>query len=185
MPRVSTSALHSLRGLALFFLATGLQAQSTWNLTPVDNSWATAANWSNGIAPIGTTATAVFGNSTVTSITISLRLAIGELQFTSAATTPYTLNFTATSSTSSSTTRVGNIVNNSSWAPTLTFRDNHVTQLHNTTFADANLIFNNTALLFNGFGGTATIQMNGGTLYYLHNGGNTDGQNARLILNGG
>jgi autotransporter-associated beta strand protein len=170
---------------ALLFAVPGLFAQSTWSTTPVDNNWNTAANWSTGTVPAGNTGVAIFGESTHTSVLVNFRLLIGTLQIDAAASAPYTFEFQYTGGNANTSIRLGTIVNNSNWAPTLTFRDTHVNLLNGGALADANLVFNNTSVYFNGTGGTSTISMNGGSLYYARSGTGANGENARLLLNNG
>ncbi|MBB3021012.1 outer membrane autotransporter protein [Microvirga lupini] len=78
-----------LAGTALAALPLGLiicsgevQAQdATWLATPISNDWRLGANWSSGIAPLGT---AIFGESDVTSLNVT-DVNIGTLRFDAAA----------------------------------------------------------------------------------------------------
>ena len=169
--------------LALFCPLPPLLAQTSWIATPTDNVWSTAANWSTGTVP-STTSVASFNASSITAITVNTRLISAGLQFNATATTPYvfTLNYTNSNNRLTGT----GIVNNSAWAPTLIFQNTSDFELlPGATLADANLIINGGLFNFFGLGGTSTIQMNGGPLTYGNSGSSADGQNARLILNGG
>ncbi len=187
---MTTARPRPVRFIA-FFLSTLLLtapavfAQSTWSSNPTTNNWTNTSNWTNGVVPAGTSAVAVFGNSTRTSVLVDLRLIVGTLQFDASATAPYTLEFQYTGGNVNTSIRFGTIVNNSGWAPTLTFRDTYVNQLNGGALADANLVFTNTYFYLNGTGGTSTISMNGGALYYGRAGTAANGENARLLLNSG
>jgi autotransporter-associated beta strand protein len=165
----------------LLFSVSAARAQTVWSSNPADNLWSTAANWSTGTVPGGTSVTAEFGASSTTYIVVNFRANLGTLQFDATATTPYTLAFTS-SGTSSSSTRIGTIVNDSSWAPTLLFQSSYITQNGGSSLADANLIINNSSFYFSGLGGTAAITVNGGSTFYYNRA--SDGQNARLVLDG-
>jgi autotransporter-associated beta strand protein len=189
MSLVLASLLHRVRRarflLAACLASPALAPAQTWLLSPTNNAYWTAANWSTGIVPAGSTAVAQFGSSSITSINVAVRLNIGTLQFNADAPNyVLTFGYTGTDDSTGHHLRGSGIVNNSAIAPILIFQGGAMDTGSTTSLADAHLIFNSAAnFYFLGQGGTATIEMNGGHLYFGQ-GGSADGQNARLILNG-
>ena len=201
--RVQAAAFGVLIGVFLCG-RTGHAQDFTWSATPASGLWSNAANWSPNTGPPSVADTAIFGGSTVTSITLG-GAGVNTMQFNAGAPAySFTLTGPATF------TIFGNIVNNSSNQPTFT--------LSATSPNVANLIFENAAanaIIINNAGGNtefvasstaanATItNNNGGTLQFLNtvtagsatittnSGGLTEFENqatggsARLITNAG
>ena len=201
--RVQAAAFGVLIGVFLCG-RTGHAQDFTWSATPASGLWSNAANWSPNTGPPSVADTAIFGGSTVTSITLG-GAGVNTMQFNAGAPAySFTLTGPATFPI------FGSIVNNSSNQPTFT--------LSATSPNVANLIFENAAanaIIINNAGGNtefvasstaanATItNNNGGTLQFLNtaaagsatittnSGGLTEFENqatggsARLITNAG
>ena len=73
---------------ALFLLATlqpTLAGSATWKSTPTSGNWNSAANWTPGTIPNGSSDTATFATSTVTSISLSAATEVNRAIFNSGA----------------------------------------------------------------------------------------------------
>lgn len=69
-----------LVSIALYFGASGVRAQ-TWLSSPVTTDWNTSGDWDTGTVPNSTSATATFGTSSVTSLSLSAAVTLDTLLF--------------------------------------------------------------------------------------------------------
>ncbi|MBV8189908.1 MAG: autotransporter-associated beta strand repeat-containing protein [Alphaproteobacteria bacterium] len=130
-------------------------ADDTWRAAPATNDYNTAGNWVGNTVPTGG-ATANFGTSNTTSLSISSTVSPGALQFGAGASA---YSFTVSPAFDLQLTGAG-IVNNSSNAPTLNTNASAIKLQGSATLANANVNLNsNSSLLFSGTssGGTAAV----------------------------
>jgi autotransporter-associated beta strand protein len=67
--------------LLFFFGHTARAGSATWNLSPTNGDWNTAANWTPATVPNGPTDVATFQSSNETSITLATSVEVAELVF--------------------------------------------------------------------------------------------------------
>src|SRR6202142_884482 len=67
-------------GVVLFFAATGAKAQ-TWLSAPSSGDWNTGSNWDLGTVPNSNSASATLGSSSVTTVSLSSGVTLGNLLF--------------------------------------------------------------------------------------------------------
>jgi hypothetical protein len=84
-----TCCVAAACGLALTTAPVPAHGQ-TW-VGGTGSNWSTTANWNPTTVPNTSSATATFGNSTNTSVSVNGGFQVGSLVFTNAATTPYTI----------------------------------------------------------------------------------------------
>jgi autotransporter-associated beta strand protein len=88
---MKTLILAAIRCSLMFLLPTVMYAISPqWDLDPISDDWNTAANWTANVVPNGPADIATFGLSHTTNISISAHTEVNGINFTSAATNPYT-----------------------------------------------------------------------------------------------
>ena len=81
----------SVAALAVLCLVPRPALAQTWLLNPGSGDWNTAANWTPATVPNSPSATATFGASNTTSISLSANTEVGAITFTANATAPYTI----------------------------------------------------------------------------------------------
>lgn len=153
--RVMAALLLTTFGLFPAFVAGTVHADDTWRTAPATNDYNTGSNWVGNTVPTGG-ATAIFGASNTTALTVNANISPGAFQFNAGA-PAYT--FTVSPSTELQLTGAG-IVNNSSNAATIATTASTLKVLGSASLGNAQVsLGRDSALAFidNASGGTATV----------------------------
>ncbi|HEY3898205.1 MAG TPA: autotransporter-associated beta strand repeat-containing protein [Chthoniobacter sp.] len=93
-PSILATSVAALTALCL--VPQGVRGQTWVGGTPSNSSdWNTATNWNPATIPDGSTATAIFGSSTITAVSLSTDTQVEGINFTADATSPYTITLTS------------------------------------------------------------------------------------------
>lgn len=161
-------------------LQTSQGGSATWNLNPTSGDWNTATNWTPATVPNGLSNTASFDFSNLTQISVAGFVIVRGIEFTPAATAPFTTTVRATTLAFNNILAISRdgIVNNSGVTQNFVAEGNELGYYGFIYFQDGATAGNNTA--FTTFGGIVAGG-SGGTIYFQDT---TSATNAIITNNG-